>query len=160
MASNRMIFRILFLIFGIIGGIYTVLGGAFLFFGEQFSADIPAMTIIGVVFFSLGIVFLLVSLLFLLLRKKRQASIEELRTYGLQATGSITEIVDNHHLTYNNQPYRYALVTCLHPVTRKETILKSDSFPSITRAIGDPVNVYFDNYDAKRYWVALEDNAK
>lgn len=155
-----MIFRILMLIFSILGSVYAVVGGALLFFATQAPSDVRALSMIGYVFLLTGVGFLLAALVFFLLRRKQQASIEELRTYGLLATGSITAIEENRHITRNNCPYQYALVTCLHPVTRKETVLKSESFPQITRAIGDRVDVYFDNYDEKRYWIAMEESDK
>lgn len=139
--------HILTLVFGILGTVYTAIG----FFMLSASGADEALPIVGNVFFWLGLVFLLAAAGVWYFINRSQRRREELLTWGIRATGTVTDIRVNYSVKVNRRSPVVVYAECTHPVTREQVTLRSHNLWNCTLETGQTVDIVFDQMNEKRY---------
>ena len=147
--------HILALVFGILGTVYTAMGFFMLNAGND-----EALFIVGNVFFGLGLVFLLAAVLVWYFINRSQRRREELLTWGVRATGTVTDIRVNYSIKVNRRSPVVVYAACTHPVTREQVTLRSHNLWNCTLEAGQTVDVAFDQMNEKRYAFDIREEAR
>lgn len=148
--------HILALVFGILGTVYTAMG----FFMLNASSADPDLLIVGNVFFVLGLVFLLTTALVWYFISRSQRRREELLTWGIRATGTVTDIRVNYSVKVNRRSPVVVYAECVHPVTRERVTLRSHNLWNCTMETGQTVDIAFDQMNEKRYVFDIREEAR
>lgn len=148
--------HILTLVFGILGTVYTAIG----FFMLSAGSTDPALPIVGNVFFGLGVVFLLATALVWYFISRSQRRREELLTWGVRVTGTVTDIRVNYSVKVNRRSPVVVYAECTHPVTRERVTLRSHNLWNCTMETGQTVEIAFDQMNEKRYVFDIREEAR
>ncbi|MGN1020474.1 MAG: hypothetical protein ACI4O7_08860 [Aristaeellaceae bacterium] len=79
----------------------------------------------------------------------------ELMTWGTQADATVKRVAQNRMLQVNGRHPWYVEVSCRHPVTREDVVLRSHYVFRLAVQEGDRVRVAFDPMDERKYAVIL-----
>jgi len=148
--------HILTLVFGILGTVYTTIGFFMLSAG---SAD-DALFIVGNVFFWLGLVFLLATALVRYFISRSERARQDLLTWGIRVTGTITNIRVNYSVKVNRRCPVVVYAECTHPVTHEQVTLRSHNLWNCTMETGQTVDIVFDQMNEKRYAFDIREEAR
>ena len=150
---------ILKLIFGLMGLLYSVIGLVFLGLAVKWAGDLCriftlpeehlAFAINGTVFTALGVIFLIVTVILILVGKRRARMREELLTWGSRIKGEVVDVRVDYTVRVNRRSPVIAKVRCTLP--SGEITLRSPRLWDAHPAVGNVVEVIYDQMDEKRY---------